>query len=300
MGRFAALLGVVFAVACSGSETPRNGDLVASFETGGLHLVDPDDGTRRAILGTEGGFEPTWSRDGRWIAFTRGRVVRTRSFEAIVADLYVIRPDGSDARLITRNASGPSWSPDGTQIVFTRDVCLKLTCPEADNPSELFVVEVESGDVRRLTSNRHYDGGPSWSPDGDWIAFESERGLSLMRPDGSDERRLTRKWFHSGPSWSPDRKLIAFADYVDVYVIDVSGGRPQRLTENPGPDFHPVWSPDGTKIAYLSNHVCARSGGCTAHEPMHVRVMNADGSDSRALTGDGWGGPSWGLQLHEA
>ena len=278
-------------MACSGVDMPRNGSLVASpVETGGLHLVDPEDGTRRAVVGTTGGFEPAWSLDGSRIAFTRQRDVRTSE-----SDMYVIRPEERAARLLVRRARSPSWSPDGKRIVFERDTCTGLTCPY-DNPNELFVVELDSGDVRRLTNNSRYDGRPAWSPDGEWIAFESEAGLSVMRPDGRDERRVTRRWFDGTPSWSPDGKLIAFSDYVDVYVVDAGGGRPRRLTDNPGPDFHPVWSPDGTKIAYTSNHDCARSGAwrCTAHEPMHIRVMNADGSDSRPLTDDAWGGPSWG------
>lgn len=292
MARLAALLGVAFVAACSGADEARNGDLVARFENT-LYVVDPDDGTRQAIARTEGALEPVWSQDGDWIAFIRHREV---------SDLYVMRPDGTEQRLVARNASSPAWSPDATRIVFMRDVCARAICPLLDNPNELFVVDVETGTSRRLTSNGYYDGGPSWSPDGDRIVFESEDGLYLMRPDGSDVRRLTRgaAELYWGPSWSPDGKLIAYGNPFDIYVVGADGGEPERLTENDGPDFLPAWSPDGTKIAYLSNHVCAESGGCTAHEPMHLRVMNADGKRSRALTEDGeWGAPTWGPQRDE-
>jgi Tol biopolymer transport system component len=115
MRRVAALLGVVTVAGCSGSEERANGDLVANTEVG-LYLIDPDGGTWRAIPGTRGGSEPEWSRDGSWIAFTRSRVVKSESWEAIIRGLHVVRPDGTEARLAVRNASASSWSPDGRQL----------------------------------------------------------------------------------------------------------------------------------------------------------------------------------------
>ena len=233
-----------------------------------------------------------WSNDGEWIAFTLGWERR---------DIYLARPDGSGRRLIARNAEAPAWSPDGEQIAFMRSVCdAPPICLDVDNPYELFVIGVGDGAVRRLTSNRGYDGGPSWSPDGNSIVYESDDGLSIMRSDGTGVHALTGSGFRSNPRWSPDGKLIAFDDYFDVYVAPSEGGRPRRLTRNPGPDFDPAWSPDGTMIVYLSNRVCAQWNGCTAHEPMQLWVVNADGTGSRKVTGFGWYAPSWGPMRNES
>lgn len=299
MVRFGALLAVALAASCNGSDAPRNGEIVAHFKNG-LQLVDPHDGARRAMPGTRGGFAPTWSPDGRWIAYTRNRLVHDKTQDAIVGDLYVIRPDGTAKRLVARNAEAPTWSPDGKAIAFMRFVCAEPpTCAGVDNPYELFMVEVDSGGARRLSFNRDLRRQPIMVARRRLDCFRGDYGLSLMRPDGTRGPRLTRKWFNANPSWSPDGKLLAFDDFNDVYVVAAPGGRAHRLTPNPGPDFHPVWSPDGRLIAYLSNHICAQRSGCTAHEPMQVWVMNRDGANSKAVTGYGWGPPSWGPQRRE-
>lgn len=285
--RLAALAALAVSVSCSGSDGPRNGQIVAYFK-GQLYLIEPDGGTRRAVLGTTGGQEPTWSRDGSWIAFAKGRPPEDPS----TSDLYLVRPDGSGLRLVARDAMQPTWSPDGRRLAFMRDACADLDCPGIENSFELFVVGVDGRGLQQLTRNADYDGEPAWSPDGREIAFSSADGLFLIRPDGSGRRRLTRGGYHMNSEWSPDGELVAYDTFGDIYVVPRIGGNPRRLTTNPGPDWVPAWSPDGHLIAYLSLHVCARC--FAAEDPMQVWLMNADGRSPRRLTEAGYAWPDWG------
>jgi Tol biopolymer transport system component len=128
---------------------------------------------------------------------------------------------------------------------------------------------------------------PSWSPDGDRIAFVQQyAALWNTRADGSDPLRL-----FEGPvlcsSWSPDGKRIAFVSdsgYLpetdvhrsEIYLINPDGSDLVGLTEPPNSDENPVWSPDGSRIAFVST----RDGN------PEIYLMQADGSGVVRLTAD--------------
>ena len=181
---------------------------------------------------------------------------------------------------------------------------------QRDGNAEIYVMDTDGGNQRRLTNNRHDDWNPSWSPDGKRIVFFSNRDghvidgrptteIYVMDADGGNQQNLTN---HPGddhsPSWSPDGKQIAFSSFrrdrdgnlphFDIYVMDTDGGNQQRLTNNRKNDWNPSWSPDGKQIAFESD----RKGDLQNFE---IYVMDADGQNLQNLTNNRVddGSPSW-------
>ncbi len=189
--------------------------------------------------------EPAWSPDGSTIAF-----VSKRSGNS---DLYTMRADGSGTRRLTSTKDDdgqPSWAPDGKRIVFSRG-----------SPGRLFVMDASGAGAHRVTNSLADEIEPAWSPDGRWIAYSrrnpgtSIRELWLVRPDGSQERRLTKLGgVTQAPSWSPDGRRIAFSANVsqnrfDIYTVGADG-KDVRLVTSRDDSFEPAWSPDGKTIAF--------------------------------------------------
>lgn len=182
----------------------------------------------------------------------------------------------------------PSWGPGGKFVVF-----------ESSSASfrDLYRVELPSGTVVRLTDNAEGNFEPAVAPDGRTIAFVSSRHgnaeIFRMNTDGSEQTRLTN--FHLddwAPTWSPDSKTLAFLsnrEQLDrIFLMDADGADPRRFTadrtvidpEAPptGDEPHetePVFSPDGTAIAY-----CVRTAG----QGLRLTVAPVAGGPAVALT----------------
>src|SRR2546421_234836 len=159
--------------------------------------------------------------------------------------------------------------------------------------TQIYVMAADGSAPTRLTNINNNAWQPSWSPDGQRIAFSAGgQVIYVMNPDGSGQTRLTADPAADvAPSWSPDGRQIAFASARDgnleIYVMNADGSAPTRLTNNPATDTDPTWSPDGKRIAFAST----RDGNA------EVYVMNADGSAPTRLTNNAAsdGQPSWSL-----
>ena len=226
------------------------------------------DGANARTLGP--GLSPAWSPNGRLIAFDNA--VNNNY------DVWVMRPDGTARRRVTRNPAPDyfaGWSPDGTRLVFTSD----------RGGEDLWSIRVDGADERRLTTDPNPDWGAAWSPDGRSIAFAGNAHgnleIEVIDPNGGGRHALTSDPGRDyDPAWSPDGTKIAFTSERDgnanVYVMNADGTGVTRLTDDPFGDWRPAWSPDGTQIAFESD----RDESVFDRD---VFVMNADGSNQRRL-----------------
>ncbi len=144
-----------------------------------------------------------------------------------------------------------------------------------DGNSDIYVMDGDGSNQRRVTVNPARDWFPTWSPDGNKIAFLSNRNkdrqqIWVIDADGKNPMRLTDGLMDYHPDWSPDgTKIVYDAVPAGITVIDADGKNKRRL-ENQG-GVHPSWSPDGKRIVYAYGQ---------------IYVMEADGRNSEQLTHD--------------
>jgi Tol biopolymer transport system component len=249
-----------------------------------LYVMNPDGSGKRMLAatlskpqsGTGLGWGSVWSPDGSELAVGRS------------GQLVVMSPDGVVRRILTADGGvdAPAWSSDGRRIAFS-------ATPSTGSVPNLYVMNADGSGQRRVTKEPIHVWGASWSPEGQWLAFASgvqgnpgNFKIYVVNVDGSGQRQLTRGWPDQDPAWSPAGQRIAFLSYRDeqptggrrwqklLNVMNADGSEQQRLTRLSNRDGSFSWSPDGRRIAFVSD----RDGND------EVYVMNADGSGQRNLT----------------
>ncbi|HYO46821.1 MAG TPA: hypothetical protein VEY33_09060 [Gemmatimonadota bacterium] len=244
-----------------------------------------------------GDAHPSWSPDGTRIAFVGTR--QDPITGVFHEEVLIMNADGSNEVAVTRHPlydASPGWS-SGNRIAFQTNRDDPNARPFDDIfPDEIYTINPDGTDLRRVTNNARDDIHPDWSPDGGTIVYSSEVSpgnydILTTAPDGTGIVNLTNHpatdW---RPAWSPDGTRIAFHSdrdgNFDIYVMNTNGTGLLRLTTDPGDDFHPAWSPDSRMIAFQST----RTGG-----DFDIFVMNADGTGVVAITDNPANddGPNW-------
>jgi TolB protein len=147
----------------------------------------------------------------------------------------------------------PVWSPDGKRIAFVQG--------DRRGNSDIMVLDVESGRVRKLTDGGCINTEPSWNPNGTQLAFTSDREggpqVYLMEEDGSNVRRLTAEGgYNASPAWSPNGAMVAyvsrFEGKFDLFVYKLGEGKAYQITTGVFSSEGPSWSPDERRLVFAS------------------------------------------------
>ena len=193
----------------------------------------------------------SWSPDGKQIAFTSSEFFKWDIL--FHSDIWVMDADGGNPRNLTNHHASdlsPDWSPDGQQIAFTSDRNWDWEFEVQEKNWEVYVMNTDDTNLINLTNHLAKDSSPDWSPDGNQIAFTSDRDgnteVYVMNADGANPINLTNHPAgDSSPAWSPDGRQIAFSSNRDgnweVYVMDADGINPINLTNHPAWDSSPSW-----------------------------------------------------------
>ena len=265
-----------------------------------IWMVPAEGGTALPLTAAErDSSSPRWSPDGRYLAFLSARGGEEEDEGG--SQVFTLFRGGGEALQVTDTAQGVeffAWSPDARRMLLVmrdpRPAELEAKAArDAGKPYEartpppwvvtrrqfkedyvgyldshrthLYVLDLATKQMTQITSGDFDDycqpylpgcgeSEPAWSPDGSRIAFVSNR------------------------STDPDANYNS-----DVWVVGVEGDRkPVRITANPGPDGAPSWSPDGRRIAHISNLETDKA----LYGTFHLAVSSSDGAESRLLTRD--------------
>ncbi|NTV66032.1 MAG: hypothetical protein HGA65_21200, partial [Oscillochloris sp.] len=205
-------------------------------------------------------------------------------------EIYTCNDSGQEVTRLTEHAAAdltPRFPPPPTLRASDE---LLYAAGNIGGLRSLKLTTLDSGQNSSLTNNLLFDEiTPTWSPDGQRIAFTSDRNtfdIYVMNADGSGLMAITSgpdRDLH--PAWSPDGQRIAFesnrSGSWDIYVVNADGsGEPISLTDNSANDGNPTWSPDGEQLAFASDRsgnfdiyvVDVTSGG----EPTNLTTSTAN------------------------
>ncbi|MFW6074418.1 MAG: WD40 repeat domain-containing serine/threonine protein kinase [Chloroflexota bacterium] len=212
------------------------------------------------------------------------------------SQISIMNPDGSDPQPLTEvdgQPHDPRISPDGSWFVYTvvtpgeEEEGAYGEDEAGEETTDIYVASADGEEVINLTEDSaDWYGHPSWSPDGERIAFTSDRDgnweIYTMTREGEDIRRITEEPARDAwPVWTPDGERIVFASdrngAMDIYSMDNDWTNVEQLTDWPDTvDTRPAVSPDGSQIAFVSQNPDTGES--------EIYVMDIDGEYTTQLT----------------
>jgi len=252
----------------------RLGDTVENRQVKEIYYGDYDGANqRRVTVSRRLNLNPSWSPDARALAYTTFRPIPDVFVSLIYQGVLQNPTKGVGTNYL------PVFSPDGKQIAFMSG---------RDGNPEIYAMNVDGSNIRRLTNNPAGESSPTWSPSGAQIAFTSDRTgkaqiYVMNSSDGSGLRRLTVDESEADrPTWSPapfnEIAYSASTGRYDIKVLEVSTGKVRQLTFGEGTNESPAWAPGGRHLAFTST----RAGGRT-----QVFTIGRDGRGLRQITREG-------------
>lgn len=195
-------------------------------------------------------FDPDCTPDGRYYVFAHTQAIL--SVPIIIRDTMTNKdatvPPGTGFSALR----SPAISRDGSRVAYSY---------ADEGKQQIFSVNNQAGDRKKLTDSPGFNNWPDFSPDGKQIVFSSTRDgnfeIYVMSVDGSDQQRLTDCPFQDiRPKFSPDGNRIAFTSARDgnfeIYVMNRDGSNLQRVTNHPERDDYAAWHPDGKRLVMVS------------------------------------------------